>query len=307
MVRPLHFDSNTQTAETNKFQLQGSDAPNQQVVKMVVHEFNHFVRKLSSIGITVVVFDDIADTPDAVFSNNWLSTHDDGRLITYPMQAPNRRAERRSDIIAYLQTHFVVGENLALHNHLEHLGQYLEGTGSLVLDRINKIAYACRSERTHTAALSLWSKHTGYRTFVFDAYDQYQQAVYHTNVVLSVGEGFAVVCLEAISNGNEQQQLVQLLTETEHTIVDISMQQMHHFAANILQVSNNLGELVLVMSEQAYLALHQEQLIVLNQYHEHLLHTPLYNIEKYGGGSARCMLTEVFLPPISSPTAPTND
>jgi hypothetical protein len=295
MVRPLHFDRNEQTAATNLFQSVEASAPNQQVVQMVVHEFNHFVKKLRNIGTEVVVFDDLPNTPDAVFPNNWFTTHTNGQIITYPMLAQNRRSERRMDILEHLETQFEVAEIIPLHEHFEANEQYLEGTGSMVLDRINGIVYACRSPRTNEAALTQWSKTMGYHPFLFDAHDAHGEAVYHTNVVLSIGEGFAVVCLEAISNDTQKQQLLQLLTETEHEIIDITQEQMSNFAANVLQVQNQSGELVLVMSEQAYLSLHQHQLVILHQYNEHILHTPLYTIEKYGGGSARCMLAEVFL------------
>lgn len=295
MVRPLHFDRNEQTAETNLFQTGEFGAPNQQVVQMVVHEFNHFVKKLRNMGIEVLVFDDLPDTPDAVFPNNWFSTHANGWIVTYPMLAENRRLERRTDILNYLESIFAVSDVLSLHIPFEANEQYLEGTGSMVLDRINGIVYACRSARTNEAVLAQWSKKMGYHWFMFDAKDAHNEPIYHTNVVLSVGEGFAVVCLEALSNDAEKQQLVQLLTETEHQIIDITQEQMSNFAANILQVQNQSGELVLVMSEQAYLSLHQHQLVVLHQYNEHILHTPLYTIEKYGGGSSRCMLAEIFL------------
>lgn len=295
MVRPLHFDRNGQTAATNLFQSVEANAPNQQVVQMVVHEFNHFVKKLRNIGTEVVVFDDLPDTPDAVFPNNWFTTHTNGQVITYPMLAPNRRSERRLDILEYLETHFDVSEMIPLHEPFEANEQYLEGTGSMVLDRLNSIVYVCRSPRTNEAALMQWSEQMGYHPFLFDAHDANGEAVYHTNVVLSIGEGFAVVCLEAIANDTQKQQLLQLLTETEHEIIDITQEQMSNFAANVLQVQNQSGELVLVMSEQAYLSLHQHQLVILHKHNEHILHTPLYTIEKYGGGSARCMLAEVFL------------
>ena len=295
MVRPTHFGWNEQTATTNAFQHQQGNAA-QNVVQNVVHEFNHFVKKLRNIGLNVITFDSLQHTPDAVFPNNWISFHTNGTLITYPMLAPNRRAELRNDVIDYFQQHYKIKRHLDLAENFVSQNLFLEGTGSLCLDRIHQIAYCCLSPRTNEQLVLHWCEQMEYRPVLFRAIDKNGQAIYHTNVMLYIGEDFAVLAADTIADPHERQTLITFLEETGHEIVYINHDQMTHFGANVLQTQNKDEERVLIISEQAYLALSQQQLLLLNQYNEHILHTPLYNIEKYGGGSARCMMAEVFLP-----------
>lgn len=293
MIRPVAFKFNEQTAGNNKFQ--------QASVQIDVHdkalkEFDGFVALLRENGVTVIVIDDTLqpETPDSIFPNNWVSFHDDGEVILYPMFSENRRAERRQDILAQLEEDFNITKVTDLSTH-EAQDIFLEGTGSLVLDRDHKIAYACRSFRTNEIALEKFCKATGYSSVVFNAVDLTGFPIYHTNVMMCIGDKFAVVCLDSITDELEREKLTKSLMHTGKEIVSISFDQMNHFAGNMLQIKNGNEESLLVMSEQAYLSLTKEQINTLSKYAK-LIYAPLYTIEKNGGGSARCMLAEVHLP-----------
>jgi len=293
MIRPVDFKFNIQTAGNNKFQ-QLSDVEN--IQELALLEFDGFVELLRNNGVSVTVIDDTLEpeTPDSIFPNNWVSFHENGQIFLYPMFSENRRQERRTDIIESIGKRFKVNTVTDLSGY-ESQDIFLEGTGSLVLDREHKIAYACISVRTNETILSDFCAKTGYQAIIFTAMDASGFPIYHTNVMMCVGTKFAVVCLAAIPNPAEQKTLMDSLTKTGKEIIEIDLNQMNHFAGNMLEIQNNTGESLLVMSEQAYLSLSKKQINTLRQYCR-VIYAALYTIEKNGGGSARCMLAEIHLP-----------
>ncbi len=300
MIRPYRFDLNEETMASNAFQQQNREESTEEIQQKALEEFDRFVGQLRNIGIEVIVIEDHPKpfTPDAVFPNNWISFHNDGRVIVYPMQAPSRRAERRMDIVVDLKTKhgFQVNDVVDIATNNERDALYLEGTGSLVLDHIEKIAYACLSPRTHTKALAQWSDLSGYRTVNFVALDQNKQQIYHTNVLMCLGIDFAIICLDAISNSVEREMVVRELAISGREIVTLTFDQMNAFAGNMLQVDNNKGQQVLILSQASYDVLRPEQIAILQKFNDHLLPISIPTIEKYGGGSVRCMMAEIFLP-----------
>jgi hypothetical protein len=294
MIRPVAFGFNTQTAQSNAFQ--NRDADQQLVQQKALQEFDGFVATLKSNGVNVTVVNDTIEphTPDSIFPNNWVSFHDNGDIFLYPMQAENRRLERREDIIRQLEENFKANHVIDLSRfELKH--QFLEGTGSMVLDRENKIAYACLSPRTNTEVLKAFCEYTGYKAVTFNAFDQRGQAIYHTNVLMAIGSQFAVICLDSIPNMQEKETVIVSLKETCKEIIEITFEQMNSFAGNMLEVKNTVGETLIVMSQAAYLSLTDEQKTVLEKYGK-LVYADINNIETNGGGSARCMIAEVHLP-----------
>lgn len=294
MIRPVSFGFNEQTAQSNAFQTRSADQ--QQAQAKAVAEFDRMVQTLRDNDVNVTVIDDTArpHTPDSIFPNNWVSFHDDGEVFLYPMQAENRRLERREDIIRELEYTFTVKHIIDL-SRFERENKFLEGTGSMVLDRDNKIAYACLSPRTDENVLATFCKHTGYKTVSFQAVDQNGLAVYHTNVLMCVGTNFAVICLASIPDSSEKAEVIKSLTTTGKYIIDISFDQMNHFAGNMLEVKNNNGDTLIVMSQSAYHSLTYEQKAVLSNFGK-LVYADINTIETNGGGSARCMIAEVHLP-----------
>lgn len=297
MIRPASFGFNEQTAESNAFQQK--DAQLQQVQQNALQEFDAFSALLRAKGVDVTVINDAAEPqkPDAIFPNNWVSFHDNGDVLLYPMQAPNRRWERNESIVRQLEDKFKINHIIDL-SRFEVQNQFLEGTGSMVLDRENKIAYACLSPRTDKEVLDAFCKHLNYTPVTFDAVDSQGQAIYHTNVMMCVGSRFAVVCLDSIANADEKQTVSKSLHDTGKEIVGISLEQMNHFAGNMLEVQNQEGKSLLVMSASAYQSLTNQQITTLNKYTE-IVSANLTTIETIGGGSARCMLAEVHLPVLS--------
>jgi hypothetical protein len=290
MIRPAHFGFNEQTAGSNSFQdsnVQATDT-HQKAIK----EFDGFVDQLRKYGVQVWVVEDSSEphTPDAVFPNNWFSMHDDSRMVLYPMQAENRRMERRADIAHHLGETFSL-QDIVDYTAFEKEAKFLEGTGSMVLDRINKICYACLSPRTDKDILDLFCKEFGYTLVDFIAKDRSGKLIYHTNVVMSVGEHFMMVCLECIPDESEQ---IRIKNTSRKTIIELSL-SLEHFAGNALEVINDKGEHFIVMSEQAYGSLTVSQRTQLEQFGK-IITAPLYTIEAIGGGSARCMMAEIFLP-----------
>jgi len=293
MIRPVDFKFNEQTAANNKFQVASleNDVQNQ-----ALKEFDGFVELLRKNDVDVTVIDDTLqpETPDSIFPNNWVSFHEDGSAYLYPMFSENRRLERRKDILEELSMRFEV-------NHISDLSFYekqyafLEGTGSMVLDRVNKIAYACLSVRTDQEVLDNFCMLTGYEAVSFQAVDSTNFPIYHTNVMMCIGDRFAVICLDSIRNEEEKLGVMLKLTNSGKTIIEITLDQMNHFAGNMLQVANQNGESLLVMSEQAYLSLSKEQVALLERF-SRIIYAPIYTIEENGGGSARCMLAEIHLP-----------
>ena len=293
MIRPVDFKFNEQTAGNNKFQIASTESD---VQVQALKEFDDFVTLLRKNQIDVTVVDDTLEpeTPDSIFPNNWVSFHEDGSVYLYPMFSENRRLERRDDIMKILEKKFSIRIVIDI-SFFEFEQVYLEGTGSLVLDRINKIAYACLSVRTDQIVLDTFCANSGYSTIVFQAVDGSNYPIYHTNVMMCIGDRFAVICLNSIRDPEEKLNVTTSLKGAGKEIIEISLEQMNKFAGNMLQVSNADDESLLVMSEQAFLSLTAEQVAALEQYTS-IIYAPLYTIEKNGGGSARCMLAEVHLP-----------
>lgn len=293
MIRPVDFKFNEQTAGNNKFQ-QANTVTN--VQQKALEEFDGFVELLRTNGVEVTVVNDTLqpETPDSIFPNNWISFHNNGEVILYPMFSVNRRAERRTDIIANLGQEFTINKVTDLSSY-ENKEQFLEGTGSLVLDRDHHIAYACLSLRTNEKVLEDFCQKAGYTAIAFNAVDSTGFPIYHTNVMMCVGDRFAVVCFDSIPDEAEKEKVRSSLDQNGKEVVSITFDQMNHFAGNMLQVQNNKGESLLVMSEQAYLSLDKSQIATLEKYCK-LIYAPLYTIETNGGGSARCMLAEIHLP-----------
>ncbi len=297
MIRPVRFESNPLTAASNRFQGKTDSGPAEQQAA-AAREFEALVAALRDSGIEVIVIDDTPDphTPDSIFPNNWISMHADGRVVLYPMEAENRRTERRLDIVDYLDK--TVGRKITevvdLSSH-EESGHYLEGTGSMVLDRANRVAYACVSTRTHLDPLGDFAQRMGYDVVAFDAVDSGGVPIYHTNVLMNVGEKVAVICSEAIPRAEQRDAVLARLRETGHEVVLLSYAQLDAFAGNMLELRNKDGERVLAMSQQAYDSLDEEQRAILAA-NGRILSVAINNIESSAGGSVRCMLAEVHLP-----------
>jgi len=294
MIRPVNFVFNEQTAGSNAFQ--NRNAEQQRVQDNALQEFDRFVNILRENGIEVIVIDDTAEphTPDSIFPNNWVSFHNDGTVFLYPMMAENRRLERREDIITQLEDEFKVKHVIDL-SHFEHENKFLEGTGSMVLDRENKIAYACLSPRTDKEVLEAFCTDSGYQSVLFHAVDQKGMDIYHTNVLMCVGSNYAVICLDSIKDESEKQNVINSLQSTQKQIVAISFEQMNHFAGNMLEVQNKSGGSLLVMSKSAWGSLNYEQKAILSSFSKPV-YSDISTIENNGGGSARCMMAEVHLP-----------
>ncbi|MCW3119230.1 MAG: hypothetical protein JWM28_3312 [Chitinophagaceae bacterium] len=292
MIRPVNFNFNAETAVNNAFQVAGNDKDAQE---KALQEFDRFVTLLVANGVDVIVINDTPEpyTPDSIFPNNWVSFHQDGKVIFYPMYAENRRLERKQHIIDAVGSTFNIKQQIDLSQY-ESENIFLEGTGSLVLDRDHKIAYACLSPRTHEKALEDFCIQTGYQAVVFTATDSKGLKIYHTNVMMCVADQYVVICLDSIQDKNERERIESVICETGKIIIDITPGQMNHFAGNMLQVENKTGEKLLVMSSQAFHSLINEQIKTLEQYNK-IIHSPLTTIETNGGGSARCMMAEIHL------------
>ena len=326
MIRPVRFSYNSQTAVNNAFQESG--IPEELSQRQALKEFDAYVEMLRNEGIEVMVVEDTATphTPDSIFPNNWLSLHSAEELadvgstlpgsaapcsrvaVLYPMFAENRRAERRQDIIEALtgavapsctgaaDAPSCASAALLDLTSYEKRNLFLEGTGSLILDRNEHLAYACQSPRTCEEVLEEWSSKMGYDYFLFHAEDMNGNPIYHTNVMMSVGEQLAVVCLDAITDIEERMSLIELLEESDKEIVEISLEQMNEFAGNMLQLHTvKEGELkyIMVMSARAKDSLDQDQIEAIEKYCK-IVAPDLEFIERNGGGSARCMLAEIF-------------
>jgi hypothetical protein len=297
MIKPVRFESNPLTAESNLFQGRNESSPEQQQIDAEA-EFECLAAALEAVGIQVVRFDDTEEphTPDAIFPNNWVSFHADGTVVLYPMEAENRRTERRPDIIDSLANEydFQVREVVDISHH-ELNGHFLEGTGSLVLDRVNRVAYACLSSRTHLDVLGDFAQRMDYEVVAFDAVDKNGASIYHTNVLMNVGEELAVICADAIPREDQREAVIQSLEGTGHEVIKLTFDQMHAFAGNMLELRSSSGQRVLAMSEQARDSLTEAQLEIISAYAQ-IISAPIDNIESSAGGSVRCMLAEIHLP-----------
>lgn len=294
MIRPAAFGFNKETAGDNFFQ-QNTGVSNETLQLNALAEFDNMVHQLRNHAINVMVIDDTKEPakPDAIFPNNWLSTSSAGIVSVFPMYAPNRRNEKRDDILQQLAKEFVV-KDVQDWSEYEAEGRFLEGTGSMVMDHDNKMIFAAVSERTNLSVLEKYAATNGYQAIVFLATDKNGYPVYHTNVVMALGSGFCILCEEAIEEEWELIAVRQLLESTGHTIIPITREQMHSFAGNMLEVKNSKGENILILSQTAFDSLRKEQKKMLEAYAE-LLPIAVPTIEQVEGGSVRCMMAEIFL------------
>ena len=293
MIRPAAFGFNAETAVNNAFQHQSTD---NNVNASAQNEFDDFVAALRLHQIDVTVIDDSVSphTPDSVFPNNWASFHNDGKVVLYPLFALNRRMEREKGVLSKINEKFVVDATIDLTSY-EKEDIFLEGTGSMVLDRDYNIAYACLSPRTHPEAFHNFCTRMGFTPILFTAVDETGLPIYHTNVMMCVAGKYVVICLDSVRDEPEKEVLRETFKKTGKQVIPISYAQMNAFAGNMLQVENTEGEKFLVMSTQAYQSLASDQVTLLESYNQ-IIHSALNIIEENGGGSARCMMAEIFLP-----------
>jgi hypothetical protein len=298
MVRPVRFQTNPLTAESNAFQREEPVMPAETSQARALAEFEGLRVALQEAGVAVYAFDDTPEphTPDSVFPNNWVSFHSDGTVVVYPMEAPNRRPERRRDLIEALASgHGFHVTRLIDLGHYEAAGQFLEGTGSLVLDRQRHTAYACLSSRTHLDPLADFARRLDYDVLTFEAVDPAGRPIYHTNVMMWVAEELAAVCLEAIPGRDKRDAVLARLAEGGRQVLELRMEQVLAFAGNMLELRNRRGQRLIAMSEQARRSLDAPQLETIESYGR-IVSAPLDHIEASAGGSARCMLAAVHLP-----------
>ena len=291
MIQPVNFGFNAETAVNNTFQKNVGG----NIQQKALQEFNDFVAVLRKNKVDVTIIEDTVEpsTPDSIFPNNWISFHEDGRIFLYPMFAVNRRMERKAQVLDSVKNKFAVSEIIDLSKY-EADQLFLEGTGSMVLDREHKIAYACISPRTDKKILDEFCSLTNFTPVTFSSTDSTGIDIYHTNVMMCIAKTYAVICLESIADNEERKNVIASLQKTNKEVIDISLQQLNSFAGNMLQVKNEDDELLLVMSLQAYNSLTAAQIETL-QKHNRIIHSSLLSIETAGGGSARCMMAEVFL------------
>jgi len=299
MIRPINFRMNEQTAVNNYFQ-EDIDIKNAEINNKAQKEFDEFVKKLRAVEIDVVVEsdDELMDTPDSIFPNNWVSFHSNGDIAKYPMFAENRRLERRDEIFIRLEEEGFLIENIIDYTSAENEGVFLEGTGSVALDRVNRKAYCALSPRADEDLFIEFCEDFEYTPVIFVAnqtVDGKRLPIYHTNVMMCLAENFAVICLDTIDDKKERKNVVKHLKNDGKEIISISESQMHQFAGNMLQLRGKKGQRYLVMSQSAYKSLDKEQIKRIER-HCLILSSSLDTIETCGGGSARCMMAEVFLP-----------
>jgi len=301
MIRPVAFNYNAQTAVNNHYQkIVDSNNNSDQINLNAQAEFDNLVLKLRSIGINVIVFqdDNKFDTPDSVFPNNWISFHSNGDLALFPMFAVNRRQERREDVIGWVEKNDYLINNVIDYSSAEESSIFLEGTGSVVLDRVNRKAYCAVSERSNEDLLIEFCEDFEYSPVIFNAYqtvENKRKLIYHTNVMMCVADDFVVICLDCIDDKKERKSVTSHLLNDGKEIIEISENQVNSFAGNMLQLIDRNNKSVLVMSESAYNVLTDLQKNSINKYAK-IVFSSLNTIEAYGGGSARCMMAEVFLP-----------
>lgn len=300
MVRPVAFRMNEQTAVNNYYQKVLENLTPETVNSRAQAEFDTFVDKLRAVGVEVIVVEDTLepDTPDSVFPNNWISFHESGEVVLYPMFAENRRLERREDILDLLEEKGFEITDVWDYTSAEEDGLFLEGTGNLLLDRANAKAYCALSPRAHEDLVIEFCEDFDMHPVIFEAFQTVngeRKHIYHTNVMMCLGETFAVICADSIDDKQERKLVLQHLKDSGKEVVTISEAQVSNFAGNMLQVKGNGGETYLVMSTAAYESLTETQLETL-QKHSKILYSSLDTIEACGGGSARCMMAEVFLP-----------
>ena len=294
MIRPAGFGYNAETAASNVFQSEAAYGPDD-VRTRAAAEFDGVVTVLRRAGVSIYVFEDsqVPLKPDAVFPNNWISFHEDGTVILYPMLSQTRRSERRMDILEGLSAEFEIREVLDLSFH-ESDGRYLEGTGSIVFDHVQKIAYACLSPRTDRELLRVVCDRLHYEPFTFRACDRLGNAIYHTNVMMCIAERFAVACLDSVVDERERQDLERSLIRGGKELISITMDQIYDFAGNMLSLKGAGGRDLIAMSQRALDSLSAEQRSAIGRYCE-IVPLAIDTIETVGGGSVRCMMAELFL------------
>lgn len=302
MIKPVAFYYNSETATNNYFQKKPKESSDE-IQEKALEEFNAMVEKLRSKGVNVITIDDtpMPHTPDSIFPNNWISTHQNGKVGLYPMYAENRRTERRADILDKLEELGFEIKSTIDYSLAEEDNLFLEGTGSIILDRENSLAYAAISPRTDEELFIEFCEDFEYTPIIFTANQTVgseREAIYHTNVMMCVADKYVVICLDTIDNTKEKKFVSETIIESGKEIISISEEQMHKFAGNMLQVKNNDDNSFLVMSESAFDSLNQEQLAQINKYDE-IISVAIPTIETLGGGSARCMMAEIFLPKVS--------
>lgn len=295
MMKPACFGFNVQTAQSNYFQNPLQYLSLEEIQKRAEEEFINIKNKLINAGIQVICLYDRPQPqkPDAIFLNNWLSTHEDGTVFIYPMLTENRRAEKRTDIIDFLKYNFAVNNVVDL-SAFEKENIFLEGTGSLIIDRKAGKVYAALSPRTSKQLVLDVAQKMKLKPILFTATDKHNRSIYHTNVMTTIGNGFAVVCMESIKSAEERRLVANFFKEDNIDVIEISFDQMNHFTGNLLQLVNEKGDPYLVMSSQAYSAFSKQQILQLEK-HTNILHSDISTVETIGGGSARCMLAEMFL------------
>ncbi|GAB4334929.1 MAG: arginine deiminase-related protein [Flammeovirgaceae bacterium] len=293
MVRPASFGFNEETAKDNAFQ-HAADPNSKAISEKALQEFDGFVKALKDAGVNVIVIHDTPEPrkPDAIFPNNWFTSHADGKLFLYPMKAPLRRLERRRSIFELLSQDFQIQEEYDL-SHYEQDERFLEGTGSMIFDRIHKICYACISQRTDKGLLEEVCGKLGYEMVAFTAKDGQGKLIYHTNVMLALGTQWAVICGDSIPDKREREMVMDKLKRSGKEVVDVTIEQMLGFTCNILEATNSKGETLLTMSERAYKTFTSEQIKTLEKYAK-IVKAPLYTIEDIGGGGSRCMMAEIY-------------
>ena len=302
MVRPVNFRMNEQTAVNNYYQKLLDNMLPETVNAKAQQEFDEYVEKLQSIGVNVIVVNDTleTDTPDSIFPNNWVSFHENGNVGLYPMFAENRRLERREDILQTLEAQGFIINNIIDYTSAEAENIFLEGTGSLALDRTNRKAYCALSPRADEDLFIEFCEDFEYTPVIFTSnqtVDGKRKAIYHTNVMMCLGKTFAVICLSSIDDKKERKNVISHLKADGKEIIDISEAQVNNFAGNMLEVKNANNVRYLIMSQSAYNVLTDKQINILEK-HTKIVSSSLDTIEACGGGSARCMMAEVFLPKV---------
>jgi len=297
MIRPCNFRVNKETLENNFFQTKSIQLENDFILNQAIIEFDSLVKKMKASGINVLVYQDDFkhDTPDSIFPNNWVTFHKDKKIAIYPMFAENRRLERSENVIVFLEENNVKINEVIDYSEAEKNNFFLEGTGSMVLDRINKKTYCSISERTSENLIDEFCSDFNYMPIIFNSFhtvDSKRQKIYHTNVMMCVGKKFAVICLDSIDNKNERNKVIQSLEDDNKEIIIISEDQLNSFAGNMIELIVNKNSF-LIMSQIAYNSLNKNQIKRLSKYSK-IISSSVDTIEKCGGGSVRCMIAEIF-------------
>ena len=300
MIRPINFRANEQTMVNNYYQKKDTSLLPNAIQKKAQNEFDTLVNKLTTNGIEVIVVNDTedTDTPDAIFPNNWISFHEDKTVAIYPMFAENRRLERREDILEIIEKKGFLIENIVDYTSAEEEELFLEGTGSIILDRENHKAYCALSPRADEDLFIEFCEDFEYTPVIFTANQTVngkRETIYHTNVMMCIAETFAVICLDAIDDKKERKNVIKHLKENNKQVIAITEAQVNQFTGNMLQLKGKNDNSFLIMSTSAFKSLHQNQIKLIEK-HTNIIHSDLSTIEKNGGGSARCMMAEVFLP-----------